>query len=296
MTPSILLSLDRNLMNNKKIYVIALLLLACSVSLLAQGPGVIKRTITKTERFDFGAGGTISITGAPIGSIIVTDSAKNEVEITASIELQAATEADMAKLAETTGFVTDDSAIRTTIITVGVHNKFGLKKLPKSFPKNLLALPFMVNYVIRVPRYSDLEIDGGVGKLSISGVEGSKRINFLESNADIELVGGSTTDVTIGTGSLDVAFGIGWRGRSANILLANGKMNIRLPSNLSADIDAFVLKTGLIENILPDLKPRDRKAPFTDRAVTATAGVGGASLKFTVGDGTIKFERITKPL
>ena len=104
-----------------------------------------KRTTTKTDRFDFGAGGTIAINGSPDGSIKVIGTAKNEVEITAEIEVQAANEADVAKLAELTGFLLDETATSVAVISVGVHNKFGVKKLPKDFPKNLLALPVRIN-------------------------------------------------------------------------------------------------------------------------------------------------------
>ncbi len=269
---------------------------AAVLATIAQNPQPVKRTMSKTDRFDFGAGGSISITGAPNGSITVIGSSKNEIEIIAETELEAANEADLAKLAEVTGFVTDESTIRTSIVTVGAHNKFGQKKLPKNFPKNLLALPFRVNYVITVPRYSDLEIDGGEGDLSVNGVEGSMRINFIKSNANIEIIGGNTY-VAVGSGSLDIAFGIrGWRGRSADIQIGTGDMNISLPSSISAEIDAAVLKTGRIENTIPDLKPRERKVPFTDKSIIAKAGVGGAPLKFTVGDGILKLERLLQML
>lgn len=255
-----------------------------------------KRTTTKTDRFDFGAGGTIAINGSPDGSIKVIGTAKNEVEITAEIEVQATNEADVAKLAELTGFLLDETATSVAVISVGVHNKFGVKKLPKDFPKNLLALPFRINYTISVPRYSDLEIDGGIGDLSVTGVEGSMRIGYVETKAYLEIVGGNTT-VTIGSGSVDMAFGVrGWRGRSADVKIGTGNLNVRLPSNMSAEIDAVILKSGAIENTLPDLKPRDRKVPFTEKSIVAKAGVGGASLKFTVGDGNMKVERLVLPL
>ncbi|MFT3744445.1 MAG: hypothetical protein QM785_09120 [Pyrinomonadaceae bacterium] len=73
-------------------------------------------------------------------------------------------------------------------------------------------------------------------------------------------------------------------------------MSVKLPSNLSAEIDASILKTGSIENLIPDLKPRDRKIPFTERSIAAKVGVGGAPLKFTVGSGNMKLERLTTPL
>ncbi len=264
--------------------------LATTIVVNAQSPNLVKRTITKTDRLDFGSGGTIVINGAPSGSIRVTGSIKNEVEIVAEIEVQAANETDLAKLAEVTGFITDESAIRTSVITVGVHNRFGLKKLPKNFPKNLLGLPFTINYTITVPRYSDLEIDGGKGDLSISGIEGAMRVNFIESNARVDIIAGNTT-VVIGTGTLDLAFGVrGWRGRYTDIRVAAGDLKVRLPSNMSAEIDASILKSGSIENLIPDLKPRDRKVPFTEKSIIAKAGAGGAPLKFVVGAGNMKLE------
>ncbi len=258
----------------------------------SQTANIVKRTVTKTDRFDFGSGGTVVVTGAPKGSIKIEGAAKNEIEITAEIELQAANETDVAKLAEITGFVTDESAIRTSVISLGSHNKFGLKKLPKNFPKHLLTLPFSINYTIFVPKYTDLEIDGGVGDLSISGVEGTIRANFIESNAKFDVVSGSAT-LLVGKGTANVRFGTqGWRGRYADIQVANGELNISLPTNMSAEIDAVVLRDGTIENLIPELKPRDRKVAFTERSIAAKAGVGGSPMKFTVGAGKMKLTRL----
>jgi hypothetical protein len=277
-------------------------LLAISIAVLAfsafaqtQTSGV-KRTTTKTDRFDFGSGGTIVINGAPNGSITVLGQSKNEIEITAEMEFQASSDADAAKLAEVTGFITDESAIKVSVMSIGNHNKFGLKKLPKDFPKHLLTLPFTINYKISVPRYSDLEIDGGKGDLKISGVEGSMKINFLESKGNVEVISGNAM-VTIGSGSLDVLFAArGSRGRFTDIQVAKGDLSVSLPTNLSAEIDATVLRTGSIENTLTDLKPRDRKVAFSERSIIAKAGVGGVPMKFTVGDGKMKLAKLTQSL
>lgn len=269
--------------------------LAFATITLAQAPQTIKRTITKTDRFDFGAGGTVAIVGAPNGSIRIVGTSKNEIEIIAEIELQAGSEADLATLASVTTFITDESTARTGIISVGTHDKAAIKKLAKKFPKHLLGLPFKINYVVSVPRYCDLEIDGGKGDLSVAGVEGALRVNFLETDAKIEIITGSTT-IMVGSGKIDVTVGAsGWRGRSANIQLGTGGLTVRLPLNTSAEIDAVILRTGAIENLIPELKPRDRKIAFTDKAIIAKAGVGGVPLKFTVGDGTLKMERLPKP-
>ena len=279
-------------MNIKRLALCSLFVVAFSIAAFTQ----TSRSTTKTDKFDFSSGGTVTITGAPNGSVKIVGSPKNEIEVVATIGIEAANDADFAKLAAITGFVSDESTIRVAVGSIGPHNLFGLKKLPKDFPKNLLTTPFRIDYEIRVPRYTDLEIDGGKGALSITGVEGSMRVNFIETKGYVEVVGG-TTNITVGTGRMDMAFGVrGWRGRSATVNIGNGELNVSLPSNMSAEIDATILKTGTIANALPDLKPRDRKVAFTDRSIIAKAGVGGAPLKFTIGDGTMKLERLILPL
>lgn len=275
---------------------IALLAALFSITALSQTPQLLTRTTTKTDKFAFGSGGTIAITGAPSGSIRVFGTLKNEIEITAVIEVQAGNEADLARLAEITGFATDESPGRTAILSVGTHNKLGLSKLPKKFPKTLLGLPFRIDYSISVPYYCDLEIDGGKGDLSIKTVEGTMQINFIETNAKVEVISGPMIAM-IGSGSADVSFGTrGWRGRASSIQIATGDLTVRLPSSTSAEVNAAVLKSGKIENLLPALKPLDRKIPFTDKLISAKAGVGGAALKFTVGDGTLKMFLLQLPL
>ena len=255
--------------------------------LFAQTKPLLKRTTYKTENIDFGAGGTLSVVGAPNGSISIEGWSKNEVEITAEIEVQAETENDLALLAQINTFVLDENFGHITIQSVGTHDKKYLKSAAKKFPKNLLAMPFRIDYKIKVPGYCDLEINGGRSDLNLSNVEGTMRINVLETNAKLDLIGGTIT-ATFGSGTVDVTVPTrGWRGRSADIQLASGTMNVRLPQNLSAEIDAQVLRNGQIENSCKNLKSRDR-TKFTAKLINAKAGNGGVKLSFTVGDGTLR--------
>jgi DUF4097 and DUF4098 domain-containing protein YvlB len=271
------------------LFVVSILLL--SLPIFTQTKPLLKRTTYKTENIDFGAGGTLSVVGAPNGSITIEGWQKNEVEITADIEVQAETESDLALLAQVNTFVLDEGFGHITIQSVGAHDKKYLKSVAKKFPKNLLSMPFRIDYRIKVPVYCDLEINGGHGDLSLSNVEGMMRINVLETNAKLNLVGG-TIVATFGSGTIDVAIPTrGWRGRSADIQLASGSMNVSLPPNLSAEIDAKILRNGQIENSYKTLKPRDR-TKFTAKLIAAKAGNGGVGLSFTVGDGTLKLSGI----
>ena len=280
-------------MRNRIITTVVMCMALFVASSFAQNNGMLTRKVTRSDRLDFGAGGTVSITGAPLGSIKVVGGSTNEIEITAQIELQAITEDDLSLLEAVTGFATpDESILKTSIVSVGTNNKQGDKKLWKKFPKNLLGLPYRIDYVIIVPKYTDLEIEGGAGALSISGVQGSMRINFLETDAHIDMIAGSLM-ATIASGTVDVGLGIkGWTARPAIIRVGKGNLTVRLPSNASADLDATILRTGTIENSLPDLKQRDRKVGFTDKSIMAKAGAGGTEVKFTVGDGTLRLQRL----
>ncbi|MDQ3800708.1 MAG: DUF4097 domain-containing protein [Acidobacteriota bacterium] len=245
---------------------------------------LVKRTTYKSEKISFGAGGTVTIVGAPLGSITVEGWQKNEIEVQAEIEIEAATEADLAQLAQVNGFVLDEDFGHARIVSVGTHDRDYMKRAAKKFPKHLLSVPFKIDFRIKVPIYCDLEINGGKGDLTLSAVEGAMLIKFLESNAKMDLVGGAI-DATFGSGKVDVKIAKpSWRGRMLNVGLATGTLNVRFPQNLSADLDASILKNGKIESSLENLKPRDR-AKFSEKSIVARAGNGGALLSFTVGDG-----------
>lgn len=253
----------------------------------AQTKTLLKRTTYKTETVEFGVGGTISIIGAPAGAITIEGWQKNEVEISAEIEVQAENEADLAQLAALNSFTFDVTMGRLSIVSVGTHDKNYLKRENKKLAKKLLGMPVKIDYKIKVPVFSDLEIDGGRGNFDLSNVEGAMRINFLDTNARLRLSGGGVI-ATFGNGNVDVEIlSRSWRGRNADIQLGKGAMNVFLPLNLNADLDASILRTGKIESAFATLKPRDR-SKFTEKLMTAKAGSGGVKFVFTVGDGDLK--------
>ena len=281
-------------MIKRKLIFVCLSTVFLFVATLFGSAQTLKRTITKTDRFDFSSGGTVSIIGAPEGSITVVGNTKNEIEIAAQIEIQAGSVADLDRLAQVTTFGTDESLGRVSIISSGTHNKLGDKKAWKKFPKSLLGLPFKINYVVSLPRYTDLEINGGKGDLTLSGVEGALKITSVEANAKLDLIGGGVS-ATFGSGTVDITMpNRSWRGNAIDAALSAGTLSVHLPSGISAEIDATIIKSGKIENAFTDFKPRNRNVPFTERSIIAKAGSGGISMKFTVGDGTLKILRVEK--
>ncbi len=272
--------------------VIAILLSSSAVSAQQKKPVVVDpatlltQKTTRHEAQRFGYGGTVTIVGAPQGSITVEGWQRNEVDVVAEIELKAVTEEDLKLLSTVNSFAFDQDLNHLRLLTTGTHDKDFMRRVAKDFPKRLLGLPWSINYRVRVPAATDLEIDAGRGPVRISGVEGAIRLSAAESDASLELTGGTVT-VTIGIGGLHLRIPVrSWRGAGADIRMAAGKMTVELAPGFSGDIDAEILRAGTIETTFEPLESRERPG-ITPRLVKARAGAGGAFFRFTMGDGTI---------
>jgi hypothetical protein len=255
------------------------------------GP-LLTRTITRHESRRFFYGGTVTITGAPNGSVTIEGWQRNEVDVSAEIELHAATEEDLSRLATVNNSVVDEDANHLRVLTTGTHDRAFMKRAAKDFPKSLIGLPWKIDYHIKVPALTDLELSAGVGPIKLAGVEGVIRLNALQTDANLSLTGGHVS-VIIQTGTVNVSIpSLGWHGLGAEIKLASGNLNIGLMPGFSGDIDAEVLRTGEVKNGFANLEPRERNS-ITPRSLRARAGNGGATLTFTVGEGTIQINQVS---
>jgi len=251
---------------------------------------LLTRTATRRETARFSYGGTVTLIAAPRGSVTVEGWPRNEVEVTANIELQAPTEADLDQLVKVNTFVFDEDLNHISVLTTGTHDRAFMKRSAKNFPKKLLNLPWKIDYRVRVPINTDLEVNAGHGEVKLSGVEGALRLTATESDTMLTLTGG-TVSGTVTAGSITFSIPArSWRGGGADIRIASGTINVDLQPGFSGDIDADVLRTGKIINTYDGLTSRE-KPGLTERTVRARAGAGGPYFKFTVGDGTVNIRR-----
>jgi hypothetical protein len=275
----------------KSLVLIAASLLV-SVSAAAQknnkeptGP-LMTRAATRHETYRFPPAGTVTLSAAPAGSIIIEGWQQNVVDISATIELQGPSAEALDQLAVVNTFGVDVDSDHIRILTSGTHDRAFMKRVAKNFPKTLIGLPWKIDYHIKVPALTDLEIDAGNGPIALSGVEGALRLNALHSDANLSLTGGLVS-VLIQSGTINLTIPArSWHGLSAEIKMASGNLNIDLMPGFSGDINADVLRFGEIKNTYAGLQPRE-KSSLAARSISARAGSGGATLNFTVGDGTI---------
>ncbi len=251
---------------------------------------LLKRTTTRRESRRFNFGGTVTVIGAPRGSVTIEGWQRNEVELSADVELNAPSDADLDQLARVNTFVFDEDLNHLSVLTTGTHDREFMKKAAKNFPKKLLNFPWKIDYTLRVPANTDLEVTAGFGPVKVSGVEGALRISATESETALTLTGGVvSTTVTAGVVTLTIPVR-SWRGAGADIRLATGVLNVDLPAGFNGDIDADVLRSGQIVNTHDGIVARE-KPGIQPQTMRARAGAGGAFFKFTVGDGTVNIRR-----
>ena len=131
----------------------------------------LKRVISRHEAHRLPYGGTLSIVGAPVGSITIEGWNHNEVDVAAEIELHGPTNSDLDLLATVNNFAVDVDTNHVRIITSGTHDKKYMRQVARKFPKNLFGLAWKVDFHIKVPALTDIEIDAGIGPLKLSRVD-----------------------------------------------------------------------------------------------------------------------------
>ncbi len=253
---------------------------------------LLKRTTTRRELKRMGYGGSVTIDGAPEGSVTVEAWSRNEVEVTAEVEQSADTEENLTRLAALNTFAVDEDVNHVRVTTVGLHDRKYAKRAAKGLPKNLPAMPWRIDYRVKVPAVCDVEINAGRGTLVVQGVEGALRIRAGGGPDSLFALAGGDVEATVANGPVTVRPSArSWRGRGLSLRVASGDLTVELPAGFNGDVDAEVLRAGRIDNTYPGLAPRERTTP-TERSLQGRAGNGGATLSFTVGDGTLRIKQV----
>jgi hypothetical protein len=206
--------------------------------------------------------------------------------------LRADTEEELARLAEVVNFTLDQDASRLRLYTVGTHDRKYMKRTAKNFPKKLLAALWRIDYTLRVPAVTDLELYAGRGALTVTNTEGALNFNVTEGDVTLRLASGDVVG-TVGRGNVILRPTMrSWRGRGIEMRLASGDFAAELPAGFNADFDARILQTGAIENTFGSPTPfelSDPNAPSSStRSLRGRFGAGGAAFRLTVGNGNIR--------
>jgi len=132
----------KNLTSTFYFYLSVISVLFLSTSVSAQKEKQSNRSATTSltrmtprhENFRLAYGGSVTIVGAPAGSITIEGWQRNEVDVSAEIELHGGSAQDLDRLAAVNTFVADEDTNHIRILTTGTHDRQFMKSVAKDFP------------------------------------------------------------------------------------------------------------------------------------------------------------------
>ncbi len=152
----------------------------------------------------------------------------------------------------------------------------GAGHIQASGPANRNGWNWSVSYEIWMPAASEAKLDASNGSIAVDGIQG--RLRFHTSNGSVRLndVGGDVEGETT-NGSLAVAVAnSGHYGNGLRLETTNGSVNLELPENFSARVEASTVNGSI----------------HTDFPITVSGEIG-KHLTFTLGSGGPEIEAKT---
>ncbi len=147
-----------------------------------------------------------------------------------------------------------------------------------------------VNFLIKVPYSSSVDIETRMGNLNVSGVRGGLVRAHISTEGDITLTNISAENVAAENGIGDIFYdGAVQSGGSFRFTSMRGNINLRIPFNSSFKLIATAPSTRNIS--LGDFGASGMKFVSDGRRVVGQSGDGGATISVTNQRGNISFIR-----
>jgi len=225
------------------------------------------------QEVDAGYGGGVHVETGPHGGVQVSAWREHKVRVEARVELNAPTEADLDLLTKVVGILVDPSATDVEVTTRGPHDKKWMKGI-KGVPKDLLRMPWRIDYVVWVPEYTAVAIEVNDGDALVDGVNGI--ISVVSAHGDVRLsnVAGATRATAAGGNIVITTHDRGWRDGNLSAT-AFGNVTLTAPSGFSAYLTASapggisITDAGVTHDLGDDCKQN--------------VGAGGATVNFVAG-------------
>lgn len=241
------------------------------------GQTLVERSTMFERIIASGAGGELTLVGAPHGNVRVTAWRGQTISLVARVKYSAPSEKDLDTLGSIIGMVVEEAGPIVDVHTSGPHDKDTLKSV-KKFPKALTKMPWRVDYEVRVPEYTSVQIGAIDGDVEVTGVYGAVAITSIRGAVAVRNVGGFTK-VTAGDGNVTLAtIDKTWRGAGTDVVTARGDVVLEAPFDFGAFLDATA--SGGVHFV---------GARNTDEGpeLRATIGRGGSRLQLAAHEGNV---------
>jgi DUF4097 and DUF4098 domain-containing protein YvlB len=211
---------------------------------------------------------SLSVNAQPNGGIHVQSWDRNEILVQAKVRASAPSEPEARALASE------------------VHVNVGAGRVDSDGPRATGSnRSWSVSYDVFVPRSIDLTLTSTNGGVRVEGVEGQLRLNTTNGGISIAGAAGDVRGQTT-NGGIDVRLqGNSWRGSGLDLRTTNGSVVVHAPATFSARLNAQTTNGGITTDFPMTVQGR------LGRTVEGDIGQGGAPLRITTTNGTIRLVR-----
>jgi Toastrack DUF4097 len=227
-----------------------------------------KVSFNELREINLPASGKLDVDGARNGGISVKGENRSDVLVRACVQAWGSTDEAARSLA---------SSIR--INTSGVIKADGAED------------NWSVSYDIRVPRNTNLGLKANNGGISVKSVEGTMDVSTSNGGISIHDAAGDVRGRTTNGGVSVALVGNGWKGSGLDLQTTNGGVNLSIPSNFAANVEAGTVNGGFSSDI-PELNVTtdDQKGYGHSRAkkINTTLNGGGAMIRVMTTNGGIR--------
>jgi len=235
-------------------------------------------SVSQLKEMTVSTGGTITVDGRQNGGISVRGESRNDVQVRACVQAWSGSEADAKALA-------DQVRINTggTIKADGPSDNH-----------------WSVSYQILVPRSSNLDLIAHNGGINITGVDGTAKFETQNGGVFLSDVAGNFSGRTTNGGVFVRLSGQSWRGGGLDVTTSNGGVNIQMPENYAAHVEAGTVNGGFSSDIAA-LQPqgddsRDNSWGHRDRKTKINADIngGGAPIRVVTTNGGVRIGSVNQ--
>ena len=148
-----------------------------------------------------------------------------------------------------------------------------------------------VSYEVFVPSRFSVNVETVNGGVSISDVTGNLEFKTVNGGLSLHRVGGYAHGHTTNGGvSIELA-GDRWEGQGLDVATTNGGVNLRVPRNYSAQLEAQTSNGRINAGDIAQIQPSNERGRQSNHISTGI-GAGGAMLKITTTNGGVSLSRI----
>ena len=144
-----------------------------------------------------------------------------------------------------------------------------------------------VSYEVFVPYNSNLSLKAHNGGISISSVRGQIEFSTTNGGATLKNLAGSVRGNTKNGGLTVVLDGNRWDGEGMDVSTTNGGVNLQVPENYSAHLEAGTVNGGMKYDVPITVQGEIKKE------LSANLGSGGAPIKVRTTNGGVSIKQRT---